>query len=97
MRVDPRNAVRVAGIDVAATDPIVQVVQAAAATTLQQTVNPSGVSFWTDAALLAAAGIPTVVFGPIGAGAHAAEEWVDLQATEQAAIVYAQTALAYCQ
>ena len=83
--------------EVAATDRIVQAVQAAAAETLQQVVSPSGVSFWSDAALLTAAGIPTVVFGPIGSGAHAAEEWVDLQAAEQAAAIYAQTALAYCQ
>jgi acetylornithine deacetylase len=83
--------------EVAATDPIVQVVQAAASNVLAQPIDPNGVSFWTDAALLAAAGIPTVVFGPIGAGAHAAEEWVDLQSVEQAALIYAQTALAYCQ
>jgi acetylornithine deacetylase len=44
-----------------------------------------------------AAGIPTVVFGPIGAGAHAAEEWIDLNSAEQAALIYAQTALDFCQ
>ena len=27
-------------------------------------------SFWTDAAVLGAAGIPTVLFGPGGAGLH---------------------------
>jgi acetylornithine deacetylase len=83
--------------EVAATDPIVQAVQAAATGVLAQPIDPNGVSFWTDAALLAAAGIPTVVFGPIGAGAHATEEWVDLKSVEQAALIYAQTALAYCQ
>ncbi|MGH3012679.1 MAG: M20/M25/M40 family metallo-hydrolase, partial [Gaiellaceae bacterium] len=30
-----------------------------------------GVPFWADSALLATAGIPTVVFGPAGEGAHA--------------------------
>jgi len=83
--------------EVAATDPIVQAVQAAASDVLAHPIEPGGVSFWTDAALLAAAGIPTVVFGPIGAGAHAAEEWIDLQSVEQAAAIYAQTALAYCR
>ena len=34
------------------------------------------VSFWTDAALLAAAAIPTLVFGPRGAGLHSLEEYV---------------------
>jgi len=40
------------------------------------TVN--GSPYWTDAALLQAAGIPTVVFGPKGEGMHAAGEYVDL-------------------
>ena len=35
-------------------------------------------AFWTDAALLADAGIPAVLFGVDGAGAHASTEWVDL-------------------
>ncbi|MEO6126523.1 MAG: ArgE/DapE family deacylase [Ilumatobacteraceae bacterium] len=34
--------------------------------------------FWTDAALLAEAGIPSVVFGPGGGGIHETEEWLDL-------------------
>jgi acetylornithine deacetylase len=83
--------------EVAATDPIVQAVQTVASGVLARQIDPGGVSFWTDAALLAAAGIPTVVFGPIGAGAHAAEEWVDLHSVEQAALIYAHTALDYCQ
>jgi len=37
-----------------------------------------GEAFWTDAALLADAGIPAVLFGVDGAGAHASAEWVDL-------------------
>ncbi|HBE28659.1 MAG TPA: acetylornithine deacetylase, partial [Ktedonobacter sp.] len=40
---------------------------------------------WMDAALLATAGIPTVVFGPGGAGAHAVVEWADLEQVEQCA------------
>jgi len=36
-------------------------------------------TFWTDAAVLGAAGIPSVVFGPGGAGLHGIEEfaWID--------------------
>ncbi len=58
---------------------------------------PGGVSFWTDAASLWQAGIPTVLFGPLGAGAHAAEEWVDLASVNQCAEVYLATALAFCR
>ena len=35
-----------------------------------------GMSFWTDAAILGAAGIPSVLFGPGGAGLHSLEEYV---------------------
>ena len=42
-----------------------------------------GEKFWTDCALLAAEGIDAVVFGPAGAGAHAASEWVDLDSLER--------------
>jgi acetylornithine deacetylase len=35
-----------------------------------------GMTFWTDAAILGNAGIPTVLFGPGGAGLHSTEEYV---------------------
>jgi acetylornithine deacetylase len=38
--------------------------------------RPVGMSFWTDAAILGQAGIPTVLFGPGGAGLHSTEEYV---------------------
>jgi acetylornithine deacetylase len=38
--------------------------------------TPIGASFWTDAAILAEAGIPSVLFGPGGAGLHSTEEYV---------------------
>ena len=41
----------------------------------------AGAAYWTDAAFLAAAGIPTVLYGPGGAGAHADVEWVSLADT----------------
>jgi acetylornithine deacetylase len=47
--------------------------------------EPVGVPFWADSALLAAAGIPTVLFGPRGEGAHARDEWVDLESVERCA------------
>ena len=35
-------------------------------------------SFWTDAAILAQAGIPCVLFGPGGAGLHSPVEYVNV-------------------
>ena len=47
-------------------------------------VSPSigGAGYWADAAFIGAAGIPCVLFGPTGEGAHATEEWVSLSSCE---------------
>jgi acetylornithine deacetylase len=71
---------------------LVQAVRAAAGTR-----GVIGVPFWTDAALVAAAGIPTVLFGPAGEGAHAAVEWVDISSLERCRTVYVAVAAALCQ
>lgn len=55
-----------------------------------------GVPFWTDAALIAAAGIPTVVYGPAGAGAHAAVEWVETASLERLRDVVSAVAAGWC-
>jgi acetylornithine deacetylase len=55
-----------------------------------------GVPFWTDAALLAAAGIPSVVFGPSGEGAHADVEWVDLTDLAELGQILLATATSFC-
>ncbi|PYI09582.1 hypothetical protein BO78DRAFT_308107 [Aspergillus sclerotiicarbonarius CBS 121057] len=39
--------------------------------------------FWCDAALLTEAGIPSIVFGPCGAGLHSREEWVEVDSVRQ--------------
>jgi acetylornithine deacetylase len=57
-------------------------------------VDVVGVPFWADSALIAAAGIPTVLFGPAGEGAHAAVEWVDLASVERCRDVYVAVARA---
>lgn len=38
-----------------------------------------GLSFWADSALAGAKGIPSILFGPAGHGAHAVDEWVSLK------------------
>jgi acetylornithine deacetylase len=55
-----------------------------------------GHSAWMDAAVLSAAGIPTVVFGPAGAGAHATTEWVDLASVATCADVFEAVAREFC-
>jgi len=56
----------------------------------------TGALFWTDAALLAAAGIPTVLFGPAGEGAHATTEWVSLTSLDRVREVVRRVAAEWC-
>jgi acetylornithine deacetylase len=55
-----------------------------------------GVPFWTDAAIFSAAGIPTVVFGPGGAGAHEETEWVDLDDLERVTDILQRVTVEFC-
>jgi acetylornithine deacetylase len=62
-------------------EDVVATVSAAAATVLGEPPAIGGASYWADAAFTAGAGIPTVMFGPGGEGAHAIEEWVSIADT----------------
>lgn len=55
-----------------------------------------GLSAWFDAAVLADAGIPTVIFGPTGGGWHAEEEYVDVPSVATCAEILAETILDFC-
>jgi acetylornithine deacetylase len=55
-----------------------------------------GMPFWADSGLIAAAGIPTVLFGPGGEGLHETEEWVELADLERCLEVYLAVAGALC-
>ena len=77
--------------------PIVQSLCAQATQVLGRCPAIVGQSFWMDAAFFAAAGIPTVVFGPHGGGAHAVEEWVDLSSVDLCRQVLVNTILSFCR
>lgn len=54
-----------------------------------------GMSFWTDAAILGDAGIPSVLFGPGGAGLHSVEEYVNVEDVLACRDVLADLAIAW--
>jgi acetylornithine deacetylase len=69
-------------------DPGADVVQSVARAAERVSGRPAelyGETYWMDAALIQAAGIPTVVFGPGGEGAHSVDEWVDLASVDACA------------
>ncbi len=76
---------------------IVSAVRRCAASVLGSEPDVIGVSFWADSALLAGAGIPTVLFGPRGEGAHAEVEWVDVASLEQCVEIYGAVASEICR
>jgi acetylornithine deacetylase/succinyl-diaminopimelate desuccinylase family protein len=55
----------------------------------------TGMSFWTDAAVLGGAGVPSVLFGPGGAGLHSTEEYVRVDEVITCRNVLAQLALGW--
>ena len=55
-----------------------------------------GVAYWMDMALLNAAGIPCVAFGPEGEGEHADVEWVDVASVQRCIEVYLKSAELLC-
>jgi acetylornithine deacetylase len=76
--------------------PIVQAVCRQAEAVLGEEPEIVGVPYWADSALLAEAGIPTVLFGPRGEGAHAEVEWVDIASLERCVDIYTRVADEFC-
>jgi acetylornithine deacetylase len=66
-------------LEVPWSEPIVETLKRAVTTVTGATAVLAGMGAWMDSALLSAAGIPTVVFGPRGEGLHGETEWVDLE------------------
>ena len=82
--------------EVAADEPIVVVTRKQLEQVKGGPVEMTGAGGWMDSAFLASAGIPTVIFGPDGDGAHADVEWVDLASAEKAANALLAIAREFC-
>ncbi len=57
---------------------------------------PTGMSFWTDAAILGRGGTPAVLFGPAGAGLHGPEEYVRIDSVQVCRDALADLVRAFC-
>lgn len=56
----------------------------------------TGLSFWTDGAILAEHGIPSVVFGPSGSGLHSSVEYVNFKSVIIFSEVLTHTVVKFC-
>ena len=75
---------------------ITEIVGRAAEGVIGRATERVGAPYWMDTSLLGAAGIDAIVFGPLGEGAHAAVEWVDLESVRKTAEVLVRTAVDFC-
>ena len=82
--------------EISAESELATVVSEAAASILGEAPVISGASYWADAAFIAAAGIPTVLLGPGGEGAHAIEEWVSVSDTDAVARILLAVVERFC-
>ncbi|MFN8377973.1 MAG: M20/M25/M40 family metallo-hydrolase [Anaerolineae bacterium] len=92
---DPRFMARVdldlyrPGYRIAEDAPVTQALQAAVAAVKGTPAPIRGIPAWMDSAVLSASGFPTIIYGPSGAGAHAATEYVELESVFACASIYA--------
>jgi acetylornithine deacetylase len=110
VRAELEAVVRNAGVDATvevlfARDPltcdpharIVWCVRDAVTQLVGEVPKETGVAYWMDAAVFGAAGIPTVNYGPLGAGAHEDVEWVDLPSVARLAEVIVAAVQEFCR
>jgi acetylornithine deacetylase len=101
-RTDPRFSadfeihLQRAPLETPAESPIVTTLAAMAHNELGHAPGIVGAPYWTDAGLLAEAGIPSVIFGPSGEGPHADVEWVSLSSVEALTRILIGTTRTFC-
>lgn len=94
--VETRTGVEREPFEVAEDEAIVRLLQSSVREQLGTDPRLLGAPYWMDAALIAAAGIPTVVFGPRGGGIHTTEEWVDLESIDVCTDVLKAAIRSFC-
>ena len=59
-------------------EALYEAMDAATVDVLGKRLEPAGLNAWADSGLTQAAGVPTLMFGPLGGNFHAPEEWVSI-------------------
>jgi acetylornithine deacetylase len=77
-------------------EPLLAALDGAAVDVIQRPFEPCGLNAWTDAALMQAAGIPTVLIGSAGGNFHAPDEWASIPELTQLARIVEGAARTFC-
>jgi acetylornithine deacetylase len=96
LRAEVRTTLVRPPFEIAEDAEIVRLVRTHAERALGAAPEILGWAAWMDSAILDQVGIPTVIFGPGGAGAHETLEWVDLASVERCAEVLIAVATEFC-
>jgi len=92
-----RRLVARAAFEADPTWPIVRSLATEAERVLGHAAATRGEPFWTDAGLVLEAGIPCLVFGVAGGGAHADVEWADAASVEALTDILTGTITDFCR
>ncbi len=83
-------------MEVSKGSPVVQALAGAFRTVTGREAELGGMSAWMDSSLLTAAGIPSVVLGPVGEGLHGEHEWVDLSTVHSVGMIILSMIRDFC-
>ncbi len=83
--------------EVGENEPIVRMLDRHATAALGHAPTRRGEPFWTDCAILSEAGIPCLMFGADGGGAHAATEWTTIDSVNRLTDILTATAAEWCR
>lgn len=83
-------------LEVSKNELIVKSLEKAYVSVFKKDPKYTGLSFWTDSAILREAGIPTVIFGPGGEGLHASTEYVDFNSVITTTKILIKTIIDFC-
>ncbi|MGE5704485.1 MAG: ArgE/DapE family deacylase [Clostridia bacterium] len=83
--------------EIAADESIVRALTRAYANQTGEAQSISGFSGWADSSILHASGVPTVIFGPRGAGLHGAVEYVEFDSLVKMTSILAEVINEFCK
>ncbi|KOS17140.1 Diaminopropionate ammonia-lyase [Escovopsis weberi] len=82
-RYDLRTTFSRSPFNIAADHPFTSLVRRHVGQAMGAEAKVTGGAYWTDCALLADAGMPSLLWGPRGHGLHGKEEWVEVESIKQ--------------